>query len=162
MSAYNTVIQVRFGHVDPAGIAYFPRIFDYIHDVFEAVWEEHVGTRYYHLLLEQKIGFPLVHSNVDFKKPLQFGDRMVVSVTCFKLGHSSLGLRYRFILADVLHVEARMVTACIRSDTMKSIAIPEQFRRRFELLLEPDTQTRETRAREVKTQEEPRVKEREA
>jgi 4-hydroxybenzoyl-CoA thioesterase len=154
VSAYNTVIQVRFGHVDPAGIAYFPRIFDYVHDVFEEVWEEHVGTRYYHLLLEQKIGFPLVHSDVDFKKPLQFGDRMVVSVTCFKLGHSSLGLRYRFIMADVVHVEARMITACIRTDTMKSIAIPEQFRRRFELLLEPETRARESQSRgEQRSQE---------
>ncbi len=144
MSTYNAVIQVRFGHVDPAGIAYFPRIFDYVHDVFEEVWEEHVGTRYYHLLLEHKIGFPLVHSDVDFKRPLQFGDRMVVSVTCFKLGHSSLGLRYRFSMADVVHVEARMITACIRTDTMKSIAIPEPFRRRFELLLEPDAKSPET------------------
>ena len=140
MSAYNTVIQVRFGHVDPAGIAYFPRIFDYVHDVFEELWEEHVGIRYYHLLLEQKVGFPLVHSDVDFKRPLQFGDRMVVSVTCFKLGHSSLGLRYRFMMADAIHVEARMVTACVRTDTMRSIPIPDEYRRRFELLLEPTAQ----------------------
>ena len=58
MSAYSTVIQVRFGHVDPAGIAYFPRIFDYVHDVFEEVWEMHVGTRYYHLLLGGARGLP--------------------------------------------------------------------------------------------------------
>ncbi len=145
MSAYNTVIQVRFGHVDPAGIAYFPRIFDYVHDVFEEVWEEHVGTRYYHLLLEHKVGFPLVHSDVDFKRPLKFGDRMVVSVTCFKLGNSSLGLRYRFMMADVVHVEARMVTACVRTDTMAPIPIPEHFRAKFALLLEPEARLREAR-----------------
>ena len=46
MTVYNTVLQVRFGHVDPAGIVYFPRIFDYLHDVFEEVWEGHVGKRY--------------------------------------------------------------------------------------------------------------------
>ena len=78
---FDTVIQVRFGHVDPAGIVYFPRIFDYLHDVFEEVWEEHVGQRYYHLLLDRKIGFPLVHSEVDFERPLRFGDRPLVSVT---------------------------------------------------------------------------------
>jgi len=146
VTAYNTVIQVRFGHVDPAGIAYFPRIFDYVHDVFEEVWEEHVGTRYYHLLLEQKIGFPLVHSEVDFKKPLCFGDRMVVSVTCFKLGESSLGLRYRFMMADVVHVEARMITACVRTEGMHSIPIPLEFRKRFEVLLEPSAHATAVRA----------------
>lgn len=141
MSAYNTVIQVRFGHVDPAGIAYFPRIFDYVHDVFEEVWEEHVGTRYYHLLLEERVGFPLVHSEVDFKKPLRFGDRPVVSVTCFKLGRTSLGLRYRFMMADQIHVEARMVTVCTRTDTMTPMEIPETFRKRFNAILERDSQT---------------------
>lgn len=136
MSAYNTVIQVRFGHVDPAGIAYFPRIFDYVHDVFEEVWELHVGTRYYSLLLDQKVGFPLVHSEVDFKKPLRFGDRPVVSVTCFKIGTSSIGLRYRFMMGDEIHLEARMITVCTHTETMKTFPIPDEFRRRFEVLLE--------------------------
>ena len=136
MSAYNTVIQVRFGHVDPAGIAYFPRIFDYVHDVFEEIWEKHVGTRYYHLLLDQRVGYPLVHSEVDFRKPLRFGDRPVVSVTCFKLGRTSIGLRYRFMMGEEVHLEARMVTVCTRTDTMEPFAIPDEFRKRFELILE--------------------------
>lgn len=138
MSAYNTVIQVRFGHVDPAGIAYFPRIFDYVHDVFEEVWEMHVGTRYYHLLLEQRVGFPLVHSEVDFRKPLRFGDRPVVSVTCFKIGRTSIGLRYRFMMGNDVHVEARMVTVCTKTDTMEPFAIPDEFKKRFEAILELD------------------------
>ena len=136
MSEYNTVLQVRFGHVDPAGIAYFPRIYDYLHDVFEELWEKHVGQRYYHLLLERKIGFPLVHSEVDFKAPLRFGDRPVVSVSCFKLGRSSLGLRYVFRLADRVLVDARQVTSCVDLDVMESIPIPEEFRARFAELQE--------------------------
>ncbi len=136
MSPYSTVIQVRFGHVDPAGIAYFPRIYDYLHDVFEELWEKHVGQRYYHLLLERKIGFPLVHSEVEFSEPLRFGDRPVVTVTCFKLGRSSLGLRYVFRLADRVCVDARQVTSCIDLDTMQPVEMPHEFRSRFELLQE--------------------------
>src|SRR5947207_10107342 len=136
MSAFTTVIQVRFGHVDPAGIAYFPRIYDYIHDVYEDVWEQHVGVRYYKLLLEEKIGLPLVHSEVDFEHPLRFGDRPLVRVTCFKLGRSSLGLRYVFKLDETVCVDARMTTVCVQLDTMKSVPIPAEFRRRFEAILE--------------------------
>lgn len=136
MSAFSTVLQVRFGHVDPAGIAYFPRIYDYLHDVFEEVWEEHVGQRYYHLLLERRIGFPLVHSDVDFKSPLRFGDRPVVSVTCTRLGRSSMTLRYRFSLGDRHLLEARMTTVCTDLREMKPIPIPAEFRRRFEAILE--------------------------
>jgi len=133
---FDTVLQVRFGHVDPAGIVYFPRIFDYLHDVFEELWEEHVGQRYYHLLLERKIGFPLVHSEVDFEHPLRFGDRPLVSVSCFHLGRSSLGLRYRVRGGDEVCVDARMTTVCTELSEMKPITIPPEFRGRFELLLE--------------------------
>jgi 4-hydroxybenzoyl-CoA thioesterase len=137
VSSFSTVIQVRFGHVDPAGIAYFPRIFDYVHDVFEELWEQHVGVRYYHMLLEQHTGFPLAHSEVEFKSPLRFGDRPVVSVTSFRLGRSSIGLRYRFQVGERECVDARMTVVCVDTRTMQSQPIPEAFRRRFEELREP-------------------------
>ena len=38
MSTFQTIKVVRFGHVDPAGIAYFPRIYDFVHEVFEELW----------------------------------------------------------------------------------------------------------------------------
>ena len=136
MKPYQTVLQVRFGHVDPAGIVYFPRIYDYVHDVFEELWEKHVGQRYYHLLLERRIGFPLVHSEADFRSPLRFGDRPVVCVTRFRLGRSSLGLRYRFLLADEVCVDARQVTSCVDLESMRPIEIPPEFRKRFEELQE--------------------------
>jgi YbgC/YbaW family acyl-CoA thioester hydrolase len=136
VKAFTTQMQVRFGHVDPAGIAYFPRIFDYVHEAFEELWEEHVGVRYDHLLLERKLGFPLVHSEVDFTKPLHFGDRPIVRVTCFRLGRASLGLHYRYTTDDEPCVDARMVTACTHLPTMKSVPIPDEFRARFELIME--------------------------
>ena len=136
MKAFELQQQVRFGHVDPAGIAYFPRIFDYIHEAFEEVWERHVGARYYHLLLERKIGFPLVRADVDFKAPLRFGDRPVARITCFHLGRSSIGLRYVYRLVDTVCLEARMTTACVNLETMESIEMPEEFRLRFEQIQE--------------------------
>jgi len=138
VSAFETEFQVRFGHVDPAGIVYFPRIFDYLHDVFEELWEHHVGQRYYHLVLERRIGFPLVASDVRFDSPLRFGDRPRVTVTSFHIGRSSLGLLYRVFLDDNLHVEARMTTVCVDLDTMESLPMPAEFRVRFESIREPE------------------------
>ena len=136
MTGFTTVQKVRFGHVDPAGIAYFPRIYDYIHEAFEELWEVHVGVRYYALLGPQRIGFPLVHSEVDFAHPLRFGDRPLVRVTCFKLGRSSLGLRYVYKLDEEVCVDARMTTACIDLDSMKSRPIPDEYRIRFAAIME--------------------------
>ncbi len=136
MSAFTTTIQVRFGHVDPAGIAYYPRIFDYVHEVYEELWEHHVGVRYYKLLLEDRIGFPLVHSEVDFRAPLRFGDRPEVSVTCTHLGRSSIALRYVFRLDGVVCVDARMTTVCTDLKIMKSLELPSAFRAKFEAIQE--------------------------
>lgn len=137
MSAFETTQKVRFGHVDPAGIAYFPRIYDYIHEAFEELWDVHVGARYYRILCEDRVGFPLVHSEVDFRSPLRFGDEPRVRVTCFKLGRSSIGLHYVYDVDGRECVDARMIVACVRLDDMKTVAIPPGYRAKFEEILEP-------------------------
>ena len=136
MNAFTTQQQVRFGHVDPAGIAYYPRIFDYIHEAFEELWDAHVGVRYYHLLGNERVGFPLVHSEVDFRGPLRFGDRPIVRVTCFRLGRSSLGLRYVYELNGSTCLEARMTTVCVDLESMRPQPISDEFRARFQEIME--------------------------
>ena len=136
MSVFTLQQQVRFGDVDPAGIVYFPRIYDYLHEAFEELWEVHAGSRYYHLLLERRIGFPLVHSEVDFQAPLRFGDRPIVRITCFKLGETSLGLHYVYEVGEHVCVDARQTTVCVNTKTMKPQPLPPEFRERFALLLE--------------------------
>ncbi|MFM7296641.1 MAG: acyl-CoA thioesterase [Planctomycetota bacterium] len=74
MKGFEYPLSVRFGDVDAAGIAYFPNIYGFLHDAFEALWERHVGIRYHELIAVRRLGFPLVHSEVDFHAPLRFGD----------------------------------------------------------------------------------------
>jgi YbgC/YbaW family acyl-CoA thioester hydrolase len=127
---------VRFGHVDQAGIAFYPRIFDYLHEAFEALWDDFVEVGYFHLIRERGIGFPLVRAEVDFRSPLRFGDRPEVRITCFHLGRSSLGLRYRYVVGERLALDARMTTACIDLATLKSREIPDEVRPAFRRILE--------------------------
>lgn len=136
MSEFTTRKQVRFGHVDPAGIAYFPRIYEFLHEAFEELWERHVGERYDRLILGRRLGFPLVSSQVEFKGPLHFGDEAVVRVTCFQLGRASLGLRYRFEVGGEERVHARMITVCIDMDRFESVPMPGEFRSAFERIQE--------------------------
>jgi 4-hydroxybenzoyl-CoA thioesterase len=131
-----TQLDVRFGDVDPAGIAYYPRIFEFIHQANEALWDVHVGKRYYYLVSEDRLGFPLVRSEVDFAHPLRFGDRPLVKITTFKVGRTSLGLHYVFTVDDVVCVDARMTVVCVELDGLKARPIPPAYRERFEELLE--------------------------
>ncbi len=136
--AFVTQLQVRFGDVDPAGIAYYPKIFELIHLAFEELWDVHVGRRYYHLIREDEIGFPLVHADVNFLSPLRFGDRPVVRVTCFRLGRSSIGLRYVFSVAERECIDARMTVACVELRGLASHETPPEYRARFEEIYRED------------------------
>jgi len=135
--AFVTQLDVRFGDVDPAGIVYFPKIYDFIHQAFEALWDIHVGKRYYHLVGEERLGFPLVHSEVSFLHPLRFGDRPLVRVQATKIGDSSLTLRYLFRVDEVDCVDASMTVVCVELDGLKSMPIPPGYRERFEEILAP-------------------------
>ncbi|MEH6823557.1 MAG: thioesterase family protein [Motiliproteus sp.] len=128
---------IRFSDVDPAGIAYYPRIHNIIHEAFEDLFEEYIGERYYHVLQKQHIGFPMVHTEIDFVSPLHFGDRAQVKVNCFKLGKSSIGLRYRIELNGRICVDARTTVVCISTKTMKSIALTDNWRECFKRIMAP-------------------------
>ena len=67
MSAYSTVIQVRFGHVDPAGIAYFPASSTTSTTSSRRSGRCTWGLRYYHLL--PRSAWASSYSEVDFRKP---------------------------------------------------------------------------------------------
>lgn len=136
MKAFTSELRVRFGDVDAAGIAYFPRIYGYLHEAFEELWERHCGVRYQELISVRRLGFPLVHSEVDFRAPLRFGDRPEMRITCTRLGHSSFELRYRIYNSGVLAVDARQTTASVDLDSLAPLRLPEEFRRRFEELYE--------------------------
>jgi len=135
---------VRFGDVDPAGIAYYPRINNFIHEAFENLWEEYIGERYYLLIQDKRIAFPMVHTEIDFKAPLRFGDRPVIKVTCFHIGRSSLGIRYVFEVDGKVCVDARTMTTCIDADKLKSKAIPEKYRVPLQRIFTPLSDIKDT------------------
>ena len=55
----------------------------------------------------------------------------------FKLGTTSLGMRYRFFLDDIECIDARMTTVCVNTKSMDKTPIPDEFRPSFETIREP-------------------------
>ncbi|MCO4743825.1 MAG: acyl-CoA thioesterase [Proteobacteria bacterium] len=88
-------LTVRFGDCDPAGIAYFPRIYDWFHQAMETWFAEHLGTPYDVAIREWKLGFPAVKSEAEFKVPCALGDSLRIELTVPRLGTRSLDLAYR-------------------------------------------------------------------
>jgi 4-hydroxybenzoyl-CoA thioesterase len=110
-------LTVRFGDCDPAGIAYFPRIYDWFHQAMETWFAEHLGTPYDVAIREWKLGFPAVKSEAEFKVPCALGDDLLIELTVPRRGTRSLDLAYRVLGVDgVLRVTGKTTVVIVDLD----------------------------------------------
>lgn len=134
---YTGVVQVRFGDVDRAGIVYYPRIFDYFHQVFEGFFEERVRIPYPDVIGgRMRAGFPAVHYEVDFLSPLRYGDRLPVRFTTARIGRTSVTFRYEVLRGRKTLVRALGTTVCVDMKTFRPMPIPPRLRRAFARVLD--------------------------
>jgi 4-hydroxybenzoyl-CoA thioesterase len=118
---------VRFADVDHAGIVYYPRFFHYFHVAFEELWRARIGPAAYSDIIDKdRIGFPAVRAECDFKAPLKFGDTAEIELSIPRLGTRSITFRYRiFRSADrVLCAEGQVVCAVVDLAKFVAVAIP--------------------------------------
>lgn len=127
--SFSFATPVRFADVDHAGIVYYPRFFHLFHVAFEELWRERIGPRAYSELIDRdRIGFPAVRAECEFKAPLRFGDTVEIEVSVTKLGAKSITFRYRVWRAAedarerALAAEGSVVCAVV--DLAKFVAIP--------------------------------------
>ncbi|MCX5743434.1 MAG: thioesterase family protein [Proteobacteria bacterium] len=124
---------VRFSDVDHAGIVYYPRFFHLFHLTFEELWRERMGARAYVELLDvERIGFPAVRAECDFKAPLRFGDTAEVVLSITRMGRTSITFRYRVyraadaVVERVLAAEGKVVCAVVDLAKFVAVAAPER------------------------------------
>ncbi|MDX2090783.1 MAG: thioesterase family protein [Kofleriaceae bacterium] len=146
MSAFTYATPVRFADVDHAGIMYYPRFFHLFHMAFEELWRARIGPRAYSQLIDRdKVGFPAVRAECDFKAPLAFGDTAEIEVSVARLGGKSITFRYRvFRAADsererALCAEGQVVCAVVDLAKFVAIAVPERVTAMLANLVEPPT-----------------------
>jgi len=98
-AAYRSLQTVRFGDIDQAGIVYYPRILHFCHVAMEDFFAEVLKLDYDAVLREKRFGLPAVHVEIDFLRPLHYGDRIEVAVEVEKIGRTSVHWRYTFYRA---------------------------------------------------------------
>jgi 4-hydroxybenzoyl-CoA thioesterase len=131
--AFRAHLKVRFGDIDHAGIVYYPRFLHYFHVALEEFFSAEVGAEYHALINEQRVGLPVVHLEIDFRRPLRFGDEIEVEVRGLELGTTSVTWRYAVWKQDgSLAAEATIVTVSLDMDTFEKRPLPDWVRARFE------------------------------
>jgi 4-hydroxybenzoyl-CoA thioesterase len=128
---FQTQILVRFGDLDPAGIAYYPNLVGYLHEAFEDFFRGHVG-RPYPELYREGLGFPTVRLEVDYLKPVQYGDHVDVAVAVERVGRSSVQLRYEASVAGQRVFVGRNVVVTVNLKTFETLPVPDWLRAKLE------------------------------
>lgn len=101
MFTANQRIRVEWAHCDPAGIIFNPHYYIWMdagtHAMINAAGFDLTGK-----LREDKLfrGFPLVASNMAFKRPLYFGDIALLSSRVEKFGNTSFVVSHEFRQGD--------------------------------------------------------------
>lgn len=128
--AFRTPLVVRFGDCDPAGLVYYPRFFHYFHAAMEDLFATALGVPYPALVAREGLGFPAVHVECDFRRPLRYGEPAALEVTVADLGATSCTFGLRLFVADEPspRAEARVVTVCIDLASTAKRAIPQPLR----------------------------------
>lgn len=127
--SFTFATPVRFADVDHAGIVYYPRFFHLFHLAFEELWRARIGPRAYSELIDRdRVGFPAVRAECEFKLPLKFGDTAEIEVSVARLGTKSITFRYRVHRSEprALCAEGTVICAVVDLARFVAIAVPER------------------------------------
>ena len=128
---FTTSILVRFGDLDPAGIAYYPNLVNFLHEAFEDFFRGHVGRSFPDVYAEG-ISFPTVKLEMEFVSPVRYGDSVDVGVAVERIGRSSVQTRYEGSVGGRPVFHARNTAVVVDMKTFRPVPLPDWLRRRFE------------------------------
>ena len=130
---FSTRITVRFGDCDPAGLVYYPAIFNYFHVAMEEFFAARCGTSYERLMRERRIGFPTVNAQAEFFAPMVYGDEIEIEVSVSRVGTSSATFVYsaRRAADQLLCARSTQVQVAMSLDARRAAPLPEDLRRAF-------------------------------
>jgi YbgC/YbaW family acyl-CoA thioester hydrolase len=120
---------IRFADADPAGIAFYPRLFDHLHEAFEDFFDCCAGRPYAQIIAQERLGFPTAHVTAEFLKPLRHGEVIDVELTVANIGQTSFTCHYRILRDKEVCATAKLVTTVVSLDELRPLPVPDRFRK---------------------------------
>ena len=130
-------IPVEWGDCDPAGIVYYPRIFEYFDACTNALFEKAGLKKAETLKAYGLLGIPMVDTRGQFYAPASFGETVTIETRIVKWGRSSFQVEHKLYNREVLAAECSEKRVWTVRDPqarngMRGQAIPEEVKARFE------------------------------
>ena len=123
---------IRFSHCDPAGIVYFPRFFDLIHQAMEDWFTYGLGERFSDLVMQKGLGTPTVSTQCDFISPARFGDTLTIELSIARLGNASVELLLHATVNARSCFKCRHTICLFDRGSVKAVPIPDDLRDRMQ------------------------------
>ncbi|ASG22311.1 MULTISPECIES: acyl-CoA thioesterase [Nitrospirillum] len=125
---FETTTQVRFAHIDAAGIVFYPRYFEMLNAAVEDWCAQALGQDFRTLHLHHRIGVPTVKLDVEFVSPSELGDVLTISISPREVGRSSCHLHVVFSGDDRVRLQANVVLVCMDLQTRRATPWPQDMR----------------------------------
>ncbi len=123
--AFRSRRVVRFHEIDAAGIVFFARVLDYVHDHYTDFLAS-VGSPLPEVLAARSWAAPIGHVEVDYFEPLRFGDELTLLLAAAHVEGSHVTLAHQVLRHASNRVAAVAQTAhvFVSADTFRPIPVP--------------------------------------
>lgn len=127
---FRSLLKIRFGDIDRAGIVYYPRFMHYFHVALEEFFADRLEMDYPTMVNDHNIGLPTVHLEADFRKPLRYGDTIEIEVVVRSIGKTAITFGYQVFRQgeNEPRISGHNVTVCLDMDSLQKINIPDWLR----------------------------------
>ena len=126
---FTTPLKIRFGHVDPAGIVFYPRYFEFFNTVIEEWCEQALGAGFNEMHTQYHYTLPVVHAECEFFYPSRLGDNLQAQLSLNKIGNSSVHIEIHLVdRYQVQRIRAHLVLVLTDLATLLPIPLTPQLR----------------------------------
>ena len=129
--SFTHATQVRFAHIDAAGIVFYPRYFEMINAAVEEWFASVSGTSFAEFHGARRLGLPTVRLTSEFAAPSRLGDMLDITVALKRVGTSSCTVTYQLTCQGEKRASASAVLVCLNLDTGRAEPWPADVREGF-------------------------------
>lgn len=115
--------QVRFHETDGAGVVYFATELVICHMAYEASLEA-TGLNLGAFFRAETLAYPIVHTSMDYRRPLHCGDRVAIHLLPTRLDDSSFEVQYQLKLQNQVVAQAVTRHVCIEVAHRRRSSLP--------------------------------------
>lgn len=118
--------KIHFSECDPAGIVFYPQYFVMFNNLLERWFDELLPEGFAGYILDQRLGFPTVRLEAEFKAVSRMGDEVQLELQVERIGSKSVTLRQSCISnRGELRMQVIQTYVTTSLETHRAIAIPD-------------------------------------